>query len=429
MLDMRFVRTHEQEVRQNLARRQNPAVVAFFDQLIEVDRQWRRQKEEAEKIKALRNVVSKEVNALKKSGADASEKLKQAAAIPQQIKEADAQAAELEARARTLLLKIPNMLADDVPEGKTDADNQIVRTWGKTTPKSFTPKSHVDLIESLNVADLERAAKVSGARFYYLKNELVLLDLALQRLTLDYLGKKGFSAILPPYMMQRKPYEGVTDLNDFEQVMYKIEGEDLYLIATSEHPMAAMHMDELFEESQLPLKYAGLSPCFRKEVGAHGRDTKGIFRVHQFSKVEQFVFATPQQAPKIHEELLHNAEAIFKLLEIPYRVVNICTADIGTVAKKKYDIEAWMPAQNTYREVVSCSDCASYQSTRLGIRYRKEGKFEEKEWVHTLNSTAVANPRAIVAILENHQRADGGVDIPKALQPYTGFTEIPPRKK
>lgn len=424
MLDIRFVRAHEQEVRDNLARRRTPEVLRMFDQLVAKDKQWRLQKEEAEKLKALRNQLSKDVNALMKAKKDASAKLKEASEIPGRVKAADDLRLQLEVETRQLLMRIPNLLAEDVPEGKSEDDNKILRTWGKRTDFDFTPQSHVDLIEKLDIADLERAAQVAGARFYYLKNELVLLDMALQKMALEHLAKKGFTPILPPFFMQRTPYEGVTDLKDFQDVMYKIENEDLYLIATSEHPLAAYHRNELLEENNLPIKYAGVSTCFRKEAGAHGRDTKGIFRVHQFTKVEQFVFATAEQAPAIHEELLQNAEEIFQKLEIPYRIVSICTGDIGTVAKKKYDLEAWMPAQAKFREMVSCSDCASYQGVRLGIRYRKKNNFEEKEWVHTLNSTAIANPRALVAILENHQQADGSVSIPKALQPYCGFSEI-----
>jgi len=216
-------------------------------------------------------------------------------------------------------------------------------------------------------------------------------------------------------MMRRKPYEGVTDLHDFEEMLYKIENEDLYLIATSEHPIAAMHMDENL--AKLPLKYAGISTCFRKEAGSHGKDTKGIFRVHQFNKVEQFIFCKPEESWKLHEELIKNAEDLLKKLEIPYRVVNVCTGEIGNIAAKKLDLEAWMPAQKTYREVVSCSNCTDYQARRLNIKYKADG---EKRYVHTLNSTAIATSRTLVAIMENFQQKDGSVKIPKALIPYMG---------
>ena len=281
---------------------------------------------------------------------------------------------------------------------------------------NFELKNH-GLAADNNWADFERATKTSGAGFYFLKGSLVLLDLALQRFSLDTLMKKGYTPVIPPYMINRKSYEEVTDLDDFEKVMYKIEDNDAYLIATSEHPMAAMYQDEIFEEKELPLRLAGLSPCFRREIGSHGLDTKGLFRVHQFHKVEQFVYCHPDISWEIHEELCKNAEEIFQKLEIPYRVVNICTGDIGTVAAKKYDIEAWMPRENEYREVVSCSNCTTYQAVRLNIRVRDKADFESKQFVHTLNSTAVATFRTMRAILENFQQEDGSVEIPKVLRP------------
>jgi seryl-tRNA synthetase len=229
--------------------------------------------------------------------------------------------------------------------------------------------------------------------------------------------------VAPPYLMRRAPYEGVTALGDFEEVLYKIENEDLYLIATSEHPMAAMFMNEVLKEEDLPLKLAGISACFRKEAGAHGKDTRGMFRTHQFNKIEQFIFCKPEESWKLHEELIHNAEELVQKLGLPYRVVNVCTGDIGTVAAKKYDIEVWMPAQNAYREVVSCSNCTDYQARRLGIRYREKEGAPPKGFLHTLNSTAIATGRTIVAILENFQQEDGTVVVPKVLRKYMGGIE------
>jgi seryl-tRNA synthetase len=231
---------------------------------------------------------------------------------------------------------------------------------------------------------------------------------------------KGYTPIEPPYLMRKEAYEGVTALSDFEDVLYKIENEDLYLIATSEHPMAAMLQNEVLTEQQLPLKLAGISACFRKEAGAHGKDTRGIFRTHQFNKIEQFIFSTPEQSWQLHEELLQNAEQLTQKLGLPYRVVNVCTGDIGTVAAKKYDIEAWMPAQNTYREIISCSNCTDYQARRLNIRYREKEGAPTKGFVHTLNSTAIATGRTIVAILENNQQEDGTITIPEPLRKHMG---------
>jgi seryl-tRNA synthetase len=277
--------------------------------------------------------------------------------------------------------------------------------------------------------DIERAGKTAGARFFYLKREGALLDMALMSFAIDEMMKKGYEPIQPPFMMRREAYEGVTALSDFEDVLYKIENEDLYLIATSEHPIAAMRMNETFLAEQLPFRVAGLSPCFRKEAGAHGKDTRGIFRTHQFNKVEQFIFCKPEDSWKLHEELIRNAEDLAQKLGLPYRVVNVCTGDIGTVAAKKYDIEAWMPAQNAYRELGSCSNCTDYQARRLNVKYREKEGEAPKGFVHTLNSTALATGRTIVAILENYQQEDGSVVVPEVLRKYMGgIKKIEPKR-
>jgi len=279
----------------------------------------------------------------------------------------------------------------------------------------FELKGHGEIIEKLNLGDFDNAAKVSGRGFYYLSGDLALMELALQKFAIDQLIKKGFTLTEVPLMLRRKPYEGVTDLSDFETMMYKIENEDLYLVATSEHAIAARFMNHVFNENELPKKFVGISPCFRKEIGSHGVDEKGIFRVHQFNKVEQFVFCKPEDSWKIHEELIKNSEELFKKLKLPYRVVNICTGDIGTVAAKKYDLEVYMPREKAYKEVVSCSNCTSYQAERLNIKYVK---CHEKDFAHTLNCTAIATSRALRAILENYQQKDGTIKVPAVLVPY-----------
>ncbi|MBU4242183.1 MAG: serine--tRNA ligase, partial [Nanoarchaeota archaeon] len=307
-------------------------------------------------------------------------------------------------------------LHESVPYGKDDSENKEVRKWGKLKKFDFELKSHVEIVENLGLVDFERSAKISGTGFYILLGDLALLEQAITRFAIDTMLKKNFILLQPPLMMRRKPYEGVTDLEAFEDVIYKIEDEDEYFIATSEHPMAAMYMDETIDESQLPLKFVGSSMCFRKEIGAHGIDTKGLFRLHQFNKIEQFVFCKPEDSWKIHEELLKNAEEVFQALEIPYKIVNICTGDIGTVAAKKYDLEGWSPRQKKYIELCSCSNVTDYQARRLNIKYGKEGG--EKQILHTLNSTVVATSRVLVAIIENYQNKDGTVTIPKVLLPY-----------
>ncbi len=426
MLDMRFVRANPDAVRNDLKKRGEREKLKLFEELLSLDAEQKKLNVEVERLRAQRNKISIRINELVKAGKDAAKEKAEAAAIPEKIKAAEKRLDNVRERMRFILMRLPNVLHETVPAG---TENEVVREHGGKKIPEAGAESHVDYIQNKDLADLERAAKISGARFFFIKNELVLLEQSLLRLALDSLYRKGFTLLEPPFMMRREPYEGVTDLQDFEDVMYKIDGEDLYLIATSEHPLAAMHMNEIFKEEELPLKYAAISPCFRKEAGAHGKDTKGIFRVHQFNKVEEFVFCRPEDSWKLHEEILENAEELMRRLEIPYQVTNICTAEIGTVAAKKYDIEAWFPAQKTYREVVSCSNCASYQAVRLNIKFKKT-ESGENDYVHTLNSTMVATPRMLVAIIENNRLPDGSITIPKVLRPYMHGEElIKPRKR
>lgn len=423
MLDIRFVRANPDAIREDLKKRNDMEKLGWIDDLLVQDIRHRELIGQTNELRRRRNSISYDINRAKKAGEDASALIAEAAGLPGRIKENEAEMEEISKKIRYYLMRIPNILHESVPVGADDTQNVEVKRYG--TPRTFTfeLKNHGQLAADNDWADFERATKTSGAGFYFLKGNLVLLDLALQRFSLDILMEKGYTPIIPPYMINRKSYEEVTDLEDFEKVMYKIEDDDAYLIATSEHPMAAMYQDEIFEEKDLPLRLAGLSPCFRREIGSHGLDTKGLFRVHQFHKVEQFVYCHPDDSWTIHEELRENAEEIFQKLEIPYRVVNICTGDIGTVAAKKYDIEAWMPRENEYREVVSCSNCTTYQAVRLNIRVRDKEDFESKQFVHTLNSTAIATSRAMRAILENNQQEDGSVVIPKVLRPYMNDKE------
>ncbi|NLL09730.1 MAG: serine--tRNA ligase [Methanomicrobiales archaeon] len=424
MLDIRFVRAKPDVIREDLKKRNDVEKIAWVDDLLLQDIRHRELIGQTNELRRRRNSISHDINRAKKAGEDASGLITEAANLPGKIKENETEMEEISAKIRNYLMRIPNILHESVPVGADDTENVEIRRVGTPRTFNFELKNHGQLAADNNWADFERATKTSGAGFYFLKGSLVLLDLALQRFSLDTLMKKGYTPVIPPYMINRKSYEEVTDLDDFEKVMYKIEDNDAYLIATSEHPMAAMYQDEIFEEKELPLRLAGLSPCFRREIGSHGLDTKGLFRVHQFHKVEQFVYCHPDISWEIHEELCKNAEEIFQKLEIPYRVVNICTGDIGTVAAKKYDIEAWMPREKEYREVVSCSNCTTYQAVRLNIRVRDKEDFESKQFVHTLNSTAVATSRTMRAILENFQQEDGSVEIPKVLRPYMNDMEF-----
>lgn len=426
MVDISFLRAHPKEVEDSLKNRGMKDQIPDIKKIIKLDAGWRKHKQKTDSLRQQRNKITQKIKEAKEKGKTVKSLLAKAKKIPKSIHSQETKTLKIKEKINTLLLTLPNTLHPSVPKGSSETDNQVLKIPIKPPKLSFHPKSHVDLLQSLNGADLARAAKTSGARFYFLTNDLVRLDFALMNFALDHLQKKNFSLMEPPLMIRRNPYEGVTDLGDFEEVIYKIEAEDLYLIATSEHAIAAFHMDEILDAKQLPLRYAGISPCLRKEAGAHGKDTRGIFRVHQFNKVEQFIFSKPEDSWRLHEELRENTEELYRQLHLPYRVVNLCSGDIGKGSAKTYDLEAWFPAQQRYGEVASCSNVTDYQSGRLKIRYR-DPHTKETKLVHTLNSTAIATSRTIVAILENYQQKDGSVKIPKALYPYSfGLKEIRP---
>jgi len=428
MLNIKFIRENPDIVKKSLEQRKDTEKIKWVDDLLKIDDKWRSLKKEVDDLRRKRNLMTEEIMKLRKEGKDASKEIKKAKSIPDKIKKSEVELEKLEEKRVYYLMRIPNILHESVPYGKDDTENVELKKEGKIKKQSFDLKPHGELVESLGVADFKRAAKIAGSGFNYLKGDLALLDLALQRFAIDFLVKKGYKLVYPPFMMNRKSYEGVTDLADFENVMYKIEDEDLYMIATSEHPMASMLMNEVLDEDDLPIKFCGLSACFRKEIGSRGVDTKGLFRMHQFNKIEQFIFCKPEDSWKFHEELQKNSEEMLKKLGLPFRVVNICTGDIGIVAAKKYDIEAWYPRTEEYKEVGSNSNCTSYQAVRLNIRYQKG---DEREYIHTLNNTAIATSRVMVAILENYQQKDGSVKIPTVLQKYMNGKKFigKPKKK
>jgi seryl-tRNA synthetase len=426
MLDVKFVRENPQLVKENLKRRGDEAKIPWVDELLENDRRWRSLRTEADTLRSKRNKLTEQIAQARRQGQDASHLVRDAEQIPGQIKTLEKESGDLDSKIANTLMQLPNIMHESVPVGTDENDNVEVRKWGKPPEFNFKPKDHIDLGTHLGLIDLERAAKVAGARFYYLRGDLVKMNHALVRLALDFCEMKGYKLAQPPYLLRREAVGGAVALSDFEDVIYKVEGEDLYLLATSEHALLAQHMDEILDGKNLPLRYGGVSPCFRKEAGAHGKDTKGIFRVHQFEKVEQFVFCKPEQSWDEHEKLVAVAEEFFQMLKIPYRVVNVCTGDLGTVAAKKYDLEAWLPGQGKYRELVSCSNCTTYQAVRSKVRFRDRPD-EPTKWVHTLNSTLVATERALVAILENYQTKDGSITIPETLHVYMGeATKIKP---
>jgi len=422
MLDIKLIREHPEIVRKDLEKRGEPEKIEMLNNLIKYDIEWRSLLTEANELRRKLNQITAEVANLKKQKKDASKQIEQAKNIPQQIKELETNVAEYREKVEQLLMKLPNILHETVPFGKDEHDNVVEKLVGKPPKFGFEPKSHVEIAQDLDLIDFERAAKVSGHGFYYLKGDLARLDFAVMTYTIDLLRNRDYTLIEPPLMMHRKPYLGVTDLEFFGDQLYKIENDDLYLIATSEHPMAASYMDEVILQECLPIKYVGVSPCFRKEVGAHGKYTKGLFRVHQFNKIEQFIFCHPDYSWRFHEELQQNSEDLYKGLGLHYRVVNVCTGDIGIIAAKKYDIEVWM-ADGTYREAGSNSNCTDYQARRLNIKYREKEGQSPVGFVHTLNNTALATSRTLIAILEQYQQKDGSVVIPEVLRPLMGGLE------
>ena len=416
MLDIKLIREHPEIVKNDLKKRRDLEKISWVDELLDYDKEWRESIQKINILRRKRNVITKEIAQLKKQDMSINSKMKEVEEIPDRIKKFEGRASKYKNKVNSILMKLPNILHESVPYGKDEKDNAVVRTRGKPPMFDFKPKNHLELALDLGLVDVERAGKIAGAGFIYLKNELVLLDLAIQRFAIQHLMNKGYTLIEPPFMIKRKPYEGVTDLSDFGLVTYKVEAEDLYLIATSEHPMAAMFMNEILNKKELPIKLVGLSPCFRKEIGTHGKYTKGLFRMHQFNKVEQFIFCSPEQSWQFHEELQKNCEELYQSLGLHFKAVNVCTGDIGTIAAKKYDTEVWM-ADGKFREVGSNSNCTNYQSRRLNIKYREKDGRSPIGFIHTLNNTAIATSRTLIAILEQYQEKNGSVKIPEVLVP------------
>ena len=418
MIDLRLARENPELVKAALARR---GTEPRIDELLEIDARRRDAQTRLDALRSRQKQIGKEVPRLE--GDDKQKLLDELKDLSKEIKklEAEEDAASLELT--NLLIEIPNPPHGSVPEGASDDDNVEVRTWGLPPAFDFPVRDHLEIGQMLDAIDTERAAKASGARFAYLKGRGALLELALVRFVVDKLSHHGFVPVVPPVLVRREAMEGTGFLPTDEQQIYKLADDELYLVGTSEVSIAAMHADEFIDVEALPLRYAGISTCFRREAGAYGKDTRGIFRVHQFDKVEMFSFAHPDASWDEHEFLLERQEEIFQGLEIPYRVVNIAAGELGASAAKKYDVEAWLPGQAAYREVTSCSNCTDYQARRLKTRFRTEAG---PQLVHTLNGTAIAIGRAIVALLENHQRPDGSVEIPHALRNYIGLERLEP---
>ena len=414
MIDPKIIRSEPEKIVDML---KNRNVEIDISELLTVDKKRRESITELESYKMKRNRISQEISTKKSQGEDISKTLTEMKNISTKIEELQDNVKVSQDDYNNRLESIPNLIHDSVPIGKDEKENKEIENWQPETGLNKNSRDHIELSEKNNLLDLERASKISGSRFYFLKNSLVRMNYALIAFALDYINKKGYAMLQPPYLMNRKPMSGAVILSDFEEVIYKIEDQDLYLIGTSEHALAAMHSEEIFSKEDLPRKYVSVSPCFRKEAGSHGRDTKGIFRVHQFEKVEIFSITDPESSWTQHEEILEDVKQFYKELEIPYRVMLLSSGDMGKVASKTFDIEAWLPGQNNYRELVSCSNCTDFQSRRLGIKYRNK-PHEESVLTHTLNSTLTATERTLVAILENFQNEDGSITIPRVLRTY-----------
>jgi len=423
MLDIKLIREHPNTVRGNLKKRGDPEKIKMFDDLIAYDKEWRQLLTKVNELRHRRKLVTTEIAKLKKKGEDVTEKIREAQEIPEQIKKLEEKIKKHKRKISYILLRLPNLLHESVPMGKDERDNVVIRVWGKRPEFHFEPKSHLELLQNLGMIDVESAAKVAGSAFYYLKGQAVLLDLALQRFAIDILVKRGFQIFEPPLMVNRRSYEGmIGDPFDFAEASYKIEDEDLYLIPTAEYPLGSMFTDRVFTKQELPLRLCGVSACFRREVGTHGKYSKGLFRVHQFNKIEQFVYCIPEESWQFLEELQKNSEELYQRLGLYYRVVSICSGDLVAKAAKGYDIEIWM-ADGKFRESGSNSNCTDYQARRLNIRYREKEGQPPVGFVHTLNNTALATSRTMIAILEQFQQKDGSIVIPEVLRPFMSGIE------
>ncbi len=413
MLDVKMVRTNPDEVRKALQRRGDPT--SSLDEFLAVEERRRQLLTEVESRRAERKRASDEIATVKKAGGDADQAIAAMRTLGDQIKEHEAALAETEERLGVMLLELPNLVLPDVPDGGED-DSVVLRTVGTPREFDFEPKDHLDLGLALDLIDMERAAKVSGSRFVYLKGDLVMLQFALVNYALAVIQSKGFRPVIPPVLVREEAMYGTGFFpTDRAQVYETVDGD--CLVGTSEVPLAAMHMEEFLDEKAFPIRYAGYSTCFRREAGAAGRDTRGILRVHQFDKVEMFSFCAPEQSAAEHQVILSAEEAILQGLGIPYQVVNIAAGDLGAPAAQKFDCEAWLPGQQRYRELTSCSNCTDYQARRLNTRFRTE---KGPRFVHTLNGTGVAVGRTLIAIMENYQQADGSIVVPDVLRPLLG---------
>lgn len=421
MLDIKFVRENIDAVKTMLSNRHNKL---SLDGLVDLEKKRREVLAETETLKAQRNTVSKQIGAMKKSGENADAMVAEMQAVGEKIAKLDAELKEIDGQLQDIMLSIPNMPKEDVPYGVDDSDNPEVRKHGEPTKFDFEPKAHWDIGEALDIIDSERAAKVTGARFTFYKGLGARLERALINFMMDlHATKHGYTEVLAPCIVNKDSMIGTGQLPKFAEDMFKLEGLDYYMVPTAEVPTTNYHREEILDGKNLPEHYCAYTACYRAEAGSAGRDTRGLIRQHQFNKVELIKFTKPEDSWNELEKMVDDAEDVLRILEIPYHVVLLCTGDMGFTSAKTYDIEVWMPAQNCYREISSCSNCLDFQARRAGIKFRREPK-AKPEFVHTLNGSGLAVGRTFAAILENYQQADGSVVVPKALIPYMGGVEV-----
>ena len=428
MIDIKLIRENPKLVEQNIKRKGQNEKLVLLDKVIKLDEDWRAIKFEADNLRKNRNVISEQINQAKKNNDEkkAKEFIQKAKKIPEEIAELEQKDNKLAEEIRQIMNQLPNFFSPKVPIGKDASENVEIKKVGKPGKFNFPVKNHVELTENLGVADFEASARVSGKGFYYLKNELAILNQALIMYARDFLGKKKYEYIETPLLLNEKSIFASMDKAAIEQSVYSIKDEDLNLIGTAEQSLLAMHSGDVINEWDLPKKYYSYSMCFRKEIGAHGINEKGLWRTHQFNKVEQFIFCKPEDSEKLYDELLKNSEEILKGLELPYRVLEICTGDLADWKFRSADLEVWRPTTKEYGEVMSLSNCTDYQARKLDIKcIDKKGN---RRVLHTLNDTAMATSRILVCLLENNQQKDGSIKIPKVLWKYTGFKEIKKKK-
>ncbi len=428
MIDINLIRTNPDKVKENIKKKFQNHKLHLVDEVLEMDKQVRALKQEGDALRAKRNTLSGEIGKLMKDGKKAeAEKIKaEVVANNARVAEIEQQTGELDAKIRTAMMSIPNIIADDVPIGEDDSKNVQAQTFLEAKVPDFEIPYHTDILERLDGIDIDSARRTSGQGFYYLTGDIARLHSAILSYARDFMINKGFTYVIPPFMIHGNVVEGVMSFEEMGNMMYKIEGEDLYLIGTSEHSMIGRFMNTIIPEEKLPLKLTSYSPCFRKEKGAHGLEERGIYRIHQFEKQEMVVICKPEESEEWYNKMWNYSVELFVSMEIPVRTLVCCSGDLADLKYRSLDVEAWSPRQKKYFEVCSCSNLTDAQARRLGIRYKTE---KGNQYAHTLNNTVVAPPRMLIAFVENHLQADGSVTIPEVLWPYMGGTKVIKPKK